>query len=499
MLTRRTFFAGGLSSGAAAGLVPALRAAATETVLTPETYGAVGDGRTDDTSAFLRLSAALQTKGGGVVELRPGATYLFGRQLPSSSQFLVGTPALSVSNVERLVVRMRGATLKFRSGLKFGSFNPDGNPRDVRRLPHFDWAARADIGHAIDVKNVGYVSVSGGRIDCNSRGAVIGGLWGDAGRQCAHAGIVSYGCGRVECSDLEIVDSCLDGIVLGFIGLTGRDPVKPFLLRHVTIRRVGRNCVSVVGTNSTLIEDCTFEHAGMAPLAGSKTLNSAPASCLDVEAEAAECRNVIIRRSKLISGSGTGAAFVADSGPSRDITIEDCLLVGAVWTSKPGTRIAKCTIYGYFAKLAGGQPNPADNTLVTDCTLFDVGAAYGYATSYPLAIDLTDAGPGVKFVRTKIAVSRSRLNLRNGILNGVSITFATGTDRIKNRDYGLLMEGASLTDVTIEERIPAAKRPADAFYIAPPRSALRTSLVSREAKLLWSNWSRAAGGHSGKP
>src|SRR4051812_6126897 len=249
MLSRRTFLAA-LSSAAAAAPIATAESAASETGLTPESFGAKGDGRTDDTTAFLRLSAALQAKGGGDVDLRAGATYLVGRQLPSSGQYLVGTPILSVADVARLVVRMRGATLKFRSGLRFGTFNPaDGTPRNVR-LPYFDRAGRADIGHAIDAKNVGYVSIGGGRIDCNSRGAVIGGEWGDAGRQCAHAGIVSYGCDRVECSDLEIVDSCLDGIVLGFPGLSGRQAPKPIILRRVSVRRVARNCVSLVGTNS---------------------------------------------------------------------------------------------------------------------------------------------------------------------------------------------------------------------------------------------------------
>jgi hypothetical protein len=497
MLTRREFIAA----------VPAFAAAFTgsdaaeatgDASLRPEEFGAVGNGIADDTSAFLRLSAALQMQRGGEVELRPGATYLVGRQMPTKNQYLIGVPILSAANLDRLVVRMRGATLKFRSGLRFGSFQPDGTPKPVR-LPYLDLSARADIGHLIDARNVAFVSISGGRIDCNSRGAVIGGLWGDAGRQCAHAGIVAFGCDRVECSDLEIVDSCLDGIELGYTGLTGRDPVKRFLLRRVTVRRVARNCVSVVGTNSTLIEDCTLERAGEAPLAGSRTLHSAPASCLDVEAEGAECRNVTIRRTKLLSGTGTGAAFVADSGPSRDILLEDCLIVGAVWTSKPGTRFIRCKIYGYFAKLAGNQPNPADNTLVADCTITDAGGTYGYSTDYPLAIDLTGAGAGVRLVRTKISVARTRLNLRGGILSDVDITFATGTDRINNRDYAVLLDQASLSGVTIRESIPVAKRPADAFFVTMPASAVNSSIVSTGSKLLWGNWSHAGGGHTGKP
>lgn len=481
-----------------AALYPALPAVAAEAALTPEGFGARGDGTSDDTAAFRRLSAALQARGGGEVELRKGATYLVGSQAPSGGQYLVGESILKAKGVERLVIRMNGATLKFRPGLRFGSFDRRGAPLPAK-LPFYDASARADIGRMIEATEVGSLSVSGGRIDCNSAGALVGGLWGDSGRQCSHAGIVAYGCDKVDISDVEIVDSCLDGIMLGYVGITGRQPPKPFVLRRVRISRVGRNCLSLVGTNSTLVEDCTFEKAGAAPRQGSATLNSPPASCMDIEAEDAECRNVTIRRTKLISGPGTYTALVADSGPSRDILVEDSLLVGAVLAGKLGMRFNRCHIYGYFPRLTGGAANPADNTLISDCTFADTGPAFGYAAKQPLAIDLEGSGPGVRIVRTSISLSRTRLNLRGGVLQNVTITFATGTDTIKNRDFAMLLDQASLTDVTVQETIPAAERPADAFYVTAPKSAIRSSIVSPQSKLLWHSWTAAAGGHAGKP
>jgi hypothetical protein len=487
---------GGLAALATGAAVRAAGPAGSS--LTPERFGAKGDGVTDDTDAFLRLSAALNDSAAGEVDLRPNATYLAGRQLHGEGQFLIGQPAISAKGLKRLVVRMNGATLKFRPGLRFGSFDRAGGIRPTT-LPFFDRTARADIGHMIDAQGVAYLSVSGGRIDCNSAGAIVGGRWGDAGWQCAHAGIVAYGCDMVDLSDLEIVDSCLDGIVLGYGGLRAPAPPKPITLRRVSVRRVARNCLSLVGTNSTLIEDCTFEKAGGARIGRAAALRSAPASCLDIEAEESECRNIVIRRTKLLSGPGTSTAIVADSGPSRDIRVQDSLLVGAVWAGKPGMRFERCRIYGYFARLTGGQANPVDNTVVTDCTLVDQSAEHGYATDYPLAIDLEGGGPGVRISGTRISLSRTRLNLRNGVLQNVEIAFATGADRAKNREFAILLDGAKLTDVIIEERIPVAKRPVDAFYVTAPGSAVRSSIVSSDGKLLWNSWSRAAGGHAGKP
>src|SRR4051794_13769299 len=101
--------------------------------LTPEAFGAKGDGTTDDTTAFMRLSAAIQARGGGDVQLRRNAFYLVGRRVPDRRFYLTGVPILAVSGVPRFVVRMNGATLKLRSGLKFGTFDPaSGAPRQVR-------------------------------------------------------------------------------------------------------------------------------------------------------------------------------------------------------------------------------------------------------------------------------------------------------------------------------------------------------------------------------
>src|SRR5438309_1260474 len=77
IVTRRNFVAG----CAAGALLPttACHAAAAGTSVGPETFGAVGDGLTDDYEAFQRMAATVSTAGGGTVTLRPGRTYLLNR------------------------------------------------------------------------------------------------------------------------------------------------------------------------------------------------------------------------------------------------------------------------------------------------------------------------------------------------------------------------------------------------------------------------------------
>lgn len=454
----------------------------------PEMFGARGDGVTDDTQAFAALSEAVNRAGGGVVTLRRGAVYVAGRQVPAGRFLLNGTAILSARNVATFIVRMNGATLKFRDGMLFGSFDPLTRRPRPANAPNVKPGERADIGYAIRADNVGFFSVSGGVIDGNSRGAVIGGSWGDTGRQCVQYGIASYDCGKVELSNVRIFDSCLDGLTHA----SRSTDERALVVRAVTVERVGRNCVSLIGCNQALFEDCTFRDSGRAPTSQGP-IRAAPASCFDVEAEHGHCRNVVIRSSRLDAGPDGYTAFVADSGPSSDILVEDCDLTGPLWTAKPRTTFERCRIHGRFAKLLGGQADAADNSRIVGCRLTDNPA-------YPElnVIDLEGAGSGVEISDSSFSVSHGKLNFRGGILRDVIVNFATGTDKIDSRDFAMLLDGARLTNFVINERIPAGRRPAEAFYITDPRSASNAVLNSPSAKLMWRSWSPGAGGHTGR-
>jgi hypothetical protein len=266
------------------------------------------------------------------------------------------------------------------------------------------------------------------------------------------------------------------------------------IIRNVTVDRVARNCLSLIGTNKALIENCSFSRAGEAPHP-SGTLHSAPASCLDVEAEGAECRYIIVRGCRLQGGKDSYTAFVADSGESSDILLEDCFLDGVVWTSKPRTTFSRCQINGVFGMLVGGAERASDNSKILDCRLSDISTTKNSAA--PHAIDMEGAGPGIEIRRTTLRLDRARLNLRGGLLSDVTIEFAVGTNRINNRDYAILADGAHLLNVVIYDKIPLHLRPADAFYITTPRSATGSIVISPNRNLLWNSWSPAAQGRTG--
>jgi len=68
-----------LAASAASAMMPGCAAAAAAG-LTPEQFGARGDGVTNDTAAFQRLAAEMNRRGGGTISLRSGRTYIVGRQ-----------------------------------------------------------------------------------------------------------------------------------------------------------------------------------------------------------------------------------------------------------------------------------------------------------------------------------------------------------------------------------------------------------------------------------
>src|SRR4051812_20691178 len=58
---------------------------------TPEDFGAIGDGRTNDTDAFARMTAAVNSAGGGTVLLRK-TTYIVGGHVPDPTGFYAYAP-----------------------------------------------------------------------------------------------------------------------------------------------------------------------------------------------------------------------------------------------------------------------------------------------------------------------------------------------------------------------------------------------------------------------
>src|SRR5947208_632376 len=131
-LSRRHFLCAG-----AVGAVSAF-AQASPVVFRPEDFGARGDGATNDTGAFGRMSKAVNRHGGGTIVLKPGKTYVVGTQ-SRGSRVWKPDPIIELRNLSApLLILGNGARLLTQPGLRFGTFDPASGKPTHHPMPNLD-------------------------------------------------------------------------------------------------------------------------------------------------------------------------------------------------------------------------------------------------------------------------------------------------------------------------------------------------------------------------
>lgn len=184
---RRAFLA---SAAATAAL--SSRAFAEADVLRPEDFGARGDGITNDTQAFAALSAAVNRRGGGTIELRRGRTYMVGEQRRGGDYGWTPQPILELHDLAApLTILGNGARLSCRSGLRFGTFDLASDRPVHHPLPYVSATDLASPYRAmIRVASCGGpVTIRDIELDGNLQRLRIGGQFGDTGWQVPAIGL----------------------------------------------------------------------------------------------------------------------------------------------------------------------------------------------------------------------------------------------------------------------------------------------------------------------
>jgi hypothetical protein len=340
--------------------------------LTPEMFGAKGDGVSNDTAAFVRLSQALTRRGGGTVALRR-TVYLVGEQKrafgPGAGFAYAPSPILDFVGLSgSLTILGNGATLRCAPGLRFGTFDPRSGQPTRHPVPFLNPAERATpYEYMVRVQEcAGTVTISDLELDGNLPRLVLGGPYGDTGIQIAGSGIfLRDNRGSEILRNVHSHHHPQDGVMIDdIVGPAGGRVHKA---ENVRCEYNGRQGCSLIGGSGWLFTRCRFNHTGRAGLA------SAPGAGFDIEAEGGKTiRDVRFEDCEFVDNYGCG--LVADSGDSENATFLRCRFVGttiwSVWPAKPYFRFHGCTIVGTAVRCFG-DPDPRKATQFHDCLFTD--------------------------------------------------------------------------------------------------------------------------------
>jgi hypothetical protein len=354
-----------------AGALPLSAAKAQFRTLTPEMFGARGDGITNDTAAFLALSKAVSTLGAGTVALRR-TTYIVGAQerMPAGSGYAYAPSAILWFEKLKgpLTIQGNGATLRCAAGLRYGSFDPETGEPMQPRPPYLNEAARATpYEYMIYAGNcAGPIHISDLELDGNVATLRLGGSYGDTGRQIAAAGIfLRDNTGGQVIERVRSHHHGLDGLMIDSpdTPLTGGAERR---VEDVHCDYNARQGCSFIGGRDWVFRKSSFNNTGQAGFA------SAPAAGFDIEAETRRIRNLRFEDCEFANNAGCG--LVADSGDSQGATFVRCRFIGTVnwsaWPCKPAFHFTGCTFVGTVVRVFE-TADPQLVTRFTDCLFTD--------------------------------------------------------------------------------------------------------------------------------
>lgn len=465
-------------------------------------FGAVGDGVTDDTGAFQAAAAYINAQSGGKVII-PSGTYIVGQQTFAGVNGLGyayrGADIFYAQNCTRpVVIESQGATVKLKNNLNFGSFDPvTGAVYNPPSMPFVNTNYQASTGIMFRFSNNASVAIIGAlELDGNIANAVVGGLWGDTGRQIVSYGLWAYGNDQFYAENVWAHHSCLDGMASGYNGLTDESSShKPFTLVNCVFENNARQGWSITGGRGVTAINCKFNDTGR-----DIPFNSAPGAGCDLEAEGGWVRDVMFLNCEF--SNNTGAGLVADSGNTASVTAIRCKFVGtsaySLWPNKPRMAFYDCLIVGGVVNAYASATNPDYATKFINCNFSDEtvyspdGTVFnsGYLASL-------EGGTNISLNKCNFTATAQRaINLKNGgFLTDCTFVFRAP---LPNRDYIAIIWDSTVQNLTVLDQVTAP--PVDGYWVNfnPGTKYTGTNFIdSPSSSIKWWTWSAPAGGSAG--
>jgi hypothetical protein len=341
-LTRRELVAGCAAGAIFPTAACAARAAGPQ--ITPEAFGAVGDGVTDDYVAFQRMVAAVNAAGGGTVTFRPGRNYLLDRFVTKDNR----VSDITFQGCSGLTIEGNGAVISVK-----GDFFRD--VRTTRSLTglRFEDCANVQIRELQLVGNVQRMTRPPTLAEAPSHGLLFGG-----------------------CSDV-VLDGVLarhfaaDGLYITSTrksdGSGARKASRNFTIRRSKSLFNARQALTVVQLRDATFENCEFGFTGYIDEGSNQGDYGAhaPSASVDIEPNASPytSRPVDVMTGNLhfhscVMRGSFGGTFLAGQYSNCSRSIENVTLDSCRLECNPVQQQGR---YGFIFDVQGG--------LVTNCTL----------------------------------------------------------------------------------------------------------------------------------